>query len=459
MPKLGLGALCLSLACASACAPKTLPSTPVVAWPRFPDFVAPVVPAAFAGSTLAAHEARGWTFVQAGDPRSAERELLAALNENPNFFPAETALGYVELARKDAKAALTHFDRTLKREPADASALVGRGQASLALNRDADALAAFKAALATDPSLVEIQRRVEVLQFRGLGQGLTAARAAARAGRLQEALAAYTTAIASSPDSAFLYREVAGVERQAGDADSAVQHLRKAVALDPNDAGSFEQLGELLEANADLDGAAAAYTAAFAIEPRSALQAKRDAVQARAELARLPAQYHAIAGEGQITRGDLAAVIGVRLAPLLQVSARRDPVLITDVRAHWAAGWIMAVTRAGVMEPFDNHAFQPRLVVRRVDLALALGRLLGRVAVQKPTRAKAWQTARPRFSDLAPGHLAYPAVAATVAAGVLTAGSDGRFQPTRPVSGEEAIAAVDRVGSLADVPPPAQVVR
>ena len=152
-------------------------------------------------------------------------------------------------------------------------------------------------------------------------------------------------------------------------------------------------------------------------------------MRARAELARLPAEYRAIGESPQITRGELAALVGVRLAPLLQPDQRIETEPITDARTDWAATWILAVTRAGVMEPFANHAFQPRTPVRRVDLAQAVERLLTRVAAFKPgPRATAWESARVQFSDLAPSHLAYPAASAAVASGVLTAGPDGTLR-------------------------------
>ena len=39
-----------------------------------------------------------------------------------------------------------------------------------------------------------------------------------------------------SPDSAFLHRELGQLERRAGNADRALEHLRRAVDLDPADA-------------------------------------------------------------------------------------------------------------------------------------------------------------------------------------------------------------------------------
>src|SRR5205823_696971 len=109
------------------------------------------------------------------------------------------------------------------------------------------ALAAFSAVVTADPSRTDIAQRVEVLKFRSVEQGIARAREAARTGRLDEAIPVYSAAIASSPDSAFLYRELAGVERQRADLDAALEHFRKAVALEPGDARSLAQIGEILE--------------------------------------------------------------------------------------------------------------------------------------------------------------------------------------------------------------------
>jgi tetratricopeptide (TPR) repeat protein len=447
MRKLLLAALVFT----SACAPKTVPA-PVVTAPKYPDFMRPAVPPALANGIAAESASRGWAFLQAGDLKTAEREFSAALKATPAFYPAESSLGYVELARADVKAALPHFDRALELHPQhnDVSALLGRAQVLLALNRESEALAAFEAVLAADPSQTDLVQRVEVLKFRSVEQGLARARDAARAGRLDEAAQAYSTAIASSPDSPFLYRELAGVERQKGDAAAALEHFRKAVALDPSDVKSLGQIGEILEDRGDLAGATEAYTDALAIEPNADIEKRLEEIRARSALARLPVEYRAIDEAAQITRGDLAALIGIRLGALLQTARRSgDAALITDVRTHWASTWILAVARAGVMDPFANHAFQPRTVLRRTDLALAAARLLARVAAQAPARGKAWEGARLKFSDLSAGHLAYPAASAAVAAGVMKAGPDNSFQPSRPVSGADAIDTIAKIGALA----------
>ena len=440
------------LGCATACGEKTKAiAVPVVQTPHFPDFVRPVVPADLATLPAAANQERAWQFLQAGDLHDADREVAAALKLSAGFYPAETTGGYVQLAQKDAKSALARFDRALSRRSNYAPALAGKADALVSLNRDGEAIDALQAALTADPSLTDLTRRVEVLRFRAVERDVTAARQAAQSGKTDDALRAYRVAIDYSPETGFLYRERGVIEREHGDADAALADFRKAVSLDASDAASLVEIAQLFDARNDFDAALKTYNEALALEPNERVEAKRNAMVSRAEAARLPADYRAIESAAQITRGDLAALIGVRLGTLLQVTRARDVGVMTDIRGHWAESWILAVVRAGVLDPFANHTFQPRTVVRRVDFAQATTRLLAKVAVVSPAQAKTWANARGRFSDIAAGHLAYPAASTAVAAGVMTAAPDGSFQPSRAVTGAEAIEAVEHLRAMANV--------
>jgi hypothetical protein len=143
----------------------------------------------------------------------------------------------------------------------------------------------------------------------------------------------------------------------------------------------------------------------------------------------------------------------VHLGEFLKRVPRGGPVLMTDTRGNWAAPWISAVTRAGLMETFPNHTFQPDAVVHRGDLALAASRALALIAADRPKERAAWTGAKVTFSDLPPGHLSYPAAAVAVQAGVMTPAADGSFQLSRPVTGAEALAAVTKLETLAGQKP------
>jgi tetratricopeptide (TPR) repeat protein len=431
-----------ALAAAGGCAAKVV-NPPVVSAPKFPQFIAPDVPPDLASTLPAWSHDRGWRFLQAGDFRNAEQEFGLALR-SADFYPSWAGRGYLALARNDPRTAIEHFDQALGLRPDYLSALVGRGEALLATGREGDALAAFERALAVNSGLADIRRRVEVLKFQALERDLAAARQAAQAGRSADAAALYRAAITASPESPFLYRELALVELGRGEPEAALEHFRRAVALDPGDAASLGQMARIAESRDELAEALRLYEEALAVDSNPDLTRRRDAVRERIELAKLPDEYRAIPDAPQVTRGELAALIGVRLGPALR--GARDGVVVTDIRSHWAEPWIMNVVRAGVMQAFENHTFQPREIVDRAELAETVARLLADFAPQD--RIREWRAAAMRFADVPTGHLAYQAASVAVASGILARSTDNSFQPSRRVTGAEAAEAIERLRAL-----------
>jgi tetratricopeptide (TPR) repeat protein len=429
------------------CAPKARPVTPGA--PTYPEFVFPAVPPALAGAKQAADHQAAWRVLQAGDARGALRAFDRITKTTPAFYPASAGAGWAALASKDAKQAVAAFDRALQREPTYAPALAGRGEALLQLQDERGALEAFENALAADPGLAEVRRRVEVLRFRGLEEHLTVARKARAAGKHADASAAYLRALALSPDSPFVYRELAEVERAVGDATNALEHARSAARLDPSDASALVLIGEILESRGDMAGATEAYQKAQAIDASPEIAGRIESLRRKAALALLPPQYRELGSAARLTRGDLAALIGIRLEPLVKSAQQRQGVVLTDVRGHWAATWINAVARAGIMQGFANHTFQPRNGVRRGELALAVNRVLTVIGRRAPNLAEAWIGKRLTFPDLGGGHAMYAAASAAVAAGIVPRLENDAFGASVPVSGADAIAAVDRLQALA----------
>ena len=257
----------------TACATKTVPP-PAVSTPHYPDFVFPAAPAGIGtAATLERHKA-GWQWLQIGDLKAAERNFAASLKLTPDFYPAEAGLGYIALARKDHDAALEHFDRAVVANPRYAPALTGRGDALLAAGQRDTALKSFEAAAAADPTLQSLQSRIDVLRLRVLQDDVAAARKAAESGKLADARQAYLQAIAASPQSPFLYRELAAVEKQDNDLAAALVHAQKASELDPSDARALVLTGEILEARGAFDAALQTFSAALALEPNPSLEAR-----------------------------------------------------------------------------------------------------------------------------------------------------------------------------------------
>jgi tetratricopeptide (TPR) repeat protein len=442
--QVGAVLLLVSLAaCASRVPPPVMPATL-----RYPEFMYPVVPEALRASPSAQRVDVGWRYLQNGDLRSATREFSAAVQRSPRLYPADTGAAYVALAGHEHDEAVKRFNAVLAQAPAYVPALVGKGQALLAMQREDEALLVFQSALVADPSLTDVRQRVDVLRFRGLQDIIERARASAGSNQLEEARLGYYAALAASPDSAFLHRELAVVERRRGDTQAAMDQFRRASELDPSDAASLVQIGDILEQRLDYPGAEAAYRKAAAIEPTPELTRRINSVADRIREGNLPSEFRAISTSTQITRGELAALIGVRLEHLLD-DVTPQQIVMTDVRNHWAAAWINRVAAAGVLEPFANHTFQPRAGMRRVDLATAVSRLLTFVAARNPELRAKWANAKPTIADVTAGHLSYPAVSLAVASGVMPLLEDERFAVGRAVTGAEAVDVIGRVLMLA----------
>jgi tetratricopeptide (TPR) repeat protein len=442
MKRATMAGVALIAVLAGACAPRVaVPPAPT--GPRYPDFVYPAPPAKVGDQRTRARHDAAWRWLQLGDLPTAESEFAAVLKQSPTFFPAAVGWGYVLVAGGKPKDALARFEQAVRQAPRYAPALAGRAEALLAAGQREQALAGFEAALSVDASLADVRRRVDVLKFDRVRERVAFAKRAADAGRLEEARQAYGEAISASPESAFLYRDLGIVELRQSALDAAIDHLRKSVLLDPSDVRAHLALAEALEKRGDREGATSALERAYALDPSDALKQRLDRIRERAEVSGLPADYAAIGRLPQVTRGDLAALLGVRLRSVVTENRNRSSVVATDIRDHWASAWIVSVTRAGLMDVFPNHTFQPRAVVRRTDLAQVVSRALtiSGAAVARPPRGLV------TIGDVGVDHLNYADISLAAAAGVLPL-EDGLFRPSRVVSGQEAIDVVQRLERL-----------
>lgn len=440
-----LGALAGVAGCAkSAPLPVLVPGAE-----RYPDFPRPDVPPALAGVGQAArNHDRGWVQLQLGDPKAAERTFRGILQRTPAFYPSQAALGFTRLATRDTAAALTAFDGALARRGDYLPALVGRAEALLELGREGEAFAAYNDILSVAPDHPVAARRVEVLRLRAVQADVALGRTAMAARDYAAARAALERAVAASPDSAFLHRDLARIAVETGNDEEALTRTARALALDPRDAESWALQGRLKARRGEVEAGLDDLRRAARLDPGLAdVAGTIAALEAELAEALLPAEFKAIPTQDSVTRGDLAALLAHHLPGLLE--PRRPTVLITDARRHWAQQAILQVIRAGVMTEYANHTFQPGSLLTRGDLAVAVDRVLALVAERAPAAARAWQDARLSFPDLRPGNLLYLPVSRAVASGALPP-SDGRpFGARQRASGAEAAAAVERLAHLA----------
>jgi len=433
-----------------ACAKKNAPTTPSPSAPGYPQYPMPDVPAALrVAPELRTAHSHAWDVLQSGDPKGAEREFTAIVKATPAFYPGETGLGFALLAEKQYKPAASHFTSALAKNDRYVPALQGQANVQLAQGDEAGAIASFDRILAIDPKQEAVRSRLDLLRFRQVQSLIEAGRKARDAGHLEDAQTSFERALTLSPTSAVIFRELAGVETARGSLDQAEAHARRAIQLDSSDADAYAALGGILETRGKFREAAAAFTSAFKIDPKPAWKSRADALADKADMSSVPAEFRSLGTAPTVTRGQLAALVGIRLEPVLEKVTQRLTPVATDVRGHWAEPWILPVTQTGVMDVYPNHTFLPGSTVLRSDLARVVSQLLTIIAAQRPTDLAKWRAARPVFPDLPASNVYYGSAALAVSAGAMSALEDNKFSPRTPATGEAVTAAVARLQQIA----------
>ena len=438
-------ALVVALACSSKTVPPAMPAPPTIA--TVPALVVP--PTLKAPPETVARYESAWRRMQAGDLSRATSEFEEVLKRTPGFYPAATALGYIAAMDRKYDEAVRRFDSAIALDRTYLPALTGRLDVALARREDAVALATADMILAVAPDREDVRSEQEVLRLRVVQAQLARATSERAAGRLDAAQITLDQTLAMVPDSAVVLRELALVEIARTRLTEAESHARRSLELDPGDAETHIVMATVLESLGRAREALDEVNRALKIEPRPEWRDRAAALRNRADHEALPPEYHAIPNAQTVTRGQLAAMLGIRLSQALERSPRRVTVVVTDVRNHWASPWILPVTAAGWMEPFANHTFQPSALVRRADLARVTWRAAQDLAAGRQTDLSQWRASRPTLADVSRAHLQYASIAGALASGTMQVDSDNRFQPNRPVTGSEVVAAVARLEQLA----------
>jgi tetratricopeptide (TPR) repeat protein/SAM-dependent methyltransferase len=89
-------------------------------------------------------------------------------------------------------------------------------------------------------------------------------------GRLEDAAAAYKTALAIAPDDPYVAANYGNCLLARGEIDGAIEWLRRSVGREPRNPVAHNNLGSALNAAGDVGGAIAAYRKAVEVEPRYA---------------------------------------------------------------------------------------------------------------------------------------------------------------------------------------------
>jgi tetratricopeptide (TPR) repeat protein len=378
-----------------------------------------------------------WKKVLAGDAVGA-RDFEKMLRDRPKLVPATTGLAYARLRAGRAAEASRLFDVALGEREEYLPALVGAGSAALRQGNADAALGFYRRAQATAPGDPVVRRRLPQIKLQVTEKHVTQARQELERGDTAKAMTEYRAALDAAPEVGGVRLELANLILSQGGAPGAVDLL----AQDPTeDRQVLLRQGEILAGMQDYARAIDVYRKLLQRDPRDeeALRRSREAREAQ-ELLLMPEEYRRIATATRLSRADLAALVDVRVTALRRV-AERQPKVAIDISGSWARDHIADVLALDIMDVYPNHTFQPGATVRRSDVARALGRVLDLLGWPRASAA-------PVPSDVSPTNVAYDRVERVLGAGLMDVTPAGAFEPWRPVTGPEAIDAIEALVRL-----------
>jgi protein O-GlcNAc transferase len=222
---------------------------------------------------------------RSGDLREARRLYDQVLAGAPADHRALFRSGLLELQEGRPEAALRRIEQAIEAAPEQVRYSLGLGETLAALDRWADAEAAYRRAITSDPGCVDAHF--------ALGRALQ------QQSDFRTAIESFRSAARLRPSFAEAFNNLGNCAQSIGDAALAEAAYRQAIELRPDYAGAISNLGALLLARGDAGKSIALFRRAAELEPAvgahalnlgAALCGQRNFAEAALVLSRLAAR-------------------------------------------------------------------------------------------------------------------------------------------------------------------------
>ena len=378
-----------------------------------------------------------------GRMQKARTEFEKLLKSSPKHYPAYLAVGYTYLAEGNEELAEQYIHKSLELAPDYA-------QAHFALafihekRQDYDAaLAEMEAVIGINPEYPSAQQSRNLTRLKATEKHLAEGEALADKDPA-EALRHLRVAMELAPDIGETPRKIAQIYLKQNNCSEAIPYLETANEKIAEDPELMLQLADCLLEIQQLDRALILYQKLLVMQPQNQeVKGKMEAIRKQIFVRNLPDEYQQIPTASEISRSQFASYLMVNL-DFLERYTSGETKIIVDTLDHWAHPYILKTVNLGIIDLFPNRSFQPNLAITRLELAKAVSRILEILEV--PGNAQFTVS----VPDVSENNVYYPMIALAISAGVLSLDADGRFHPSRAVSGAEVISIVSQLKILAE---------
>lgn len=386
-----------------------------------------------------------WKEIRYGRAAKAEKLLLRMGPDSPAY---DVGMGYVRTLLQDPAGAEESFRLALEAAPDLVPARLGLAQICLDAGRDEEAFAEFREALAAEPDNARIRDAFERLRDRKLAELRDSGGAFAAEGDLEHARDAYQRALVYDPDAVDVHLALAEVFRSQDRTDDSLAHLKTAAGLEPDNTLVLKAYAEALYQAQQPERSLEAFEKVREKDPSDRdAQARVETLKNKLGIFELPSQYGSISGAPIVSREDIAALIGVKFNDVLPAPSARPPIIV-DIATSWASRFIIRTASLGILEVYANHAFEPKKLVTRADMAETLLRLVGYLRGRGIKVIQTFAPEKVQVSDVPPEHAYYQPIVQVLAYQLMDVDAAKAFRPGQSLTGAEAVRALDLLLSL-----------
>ncbi|MFW6123722.1 MAG: S-layer homology domain-containing protein [Acidobacteriota bacterium] len=386
-----------------------------------------------------------WEHIKEGRGRKATHQISKLSPENP-FYAIITA--YAHFILNDFQIAEQHFKTAIEKNPEVTLAHLGLAQLYQKTQRDELAFTEYREVLKNEPEHTWAKPRYMEIKKEKTEAALQKAQDLRNQGDVSASEKAYLNALYYSPESIKAHSALADIYREQKKHERAIVHLETLLSYHPENTEFLKFYAEALFQEEELEKSLDAYKKLKKLTPEDQEIDKRiDQLKNRLGIFELPSQYSSIPAREAVTKEDTAALLGVKFQEFID-EPKKEPPIIIDISTSWASEYILKMTSMDILEIYPNHTFKPKKIVTRAELAEIMFRLITYLKKKGYNLIQQMPPQSIQLPDVSPNNFYYRPIIMSISYGVLNTSRGGNFNPENPVSGQEAIKALDVLLSL-----------
>ena len=386
-----------------------------------------------------------WNDIKNGNGKRSLSQV-SKLNPGNPFYTIITAYSYYLL--NDIQSAEHYFKRAIEENPEITITHLGLAQLYQKTMRDDFAFLEYREVLKNDPEHTWAKPRYEEIKADKTRDILQTAQDLMKRGDISASEKTYLKALYYSPESLQAHSALADIYLEQNKHERAIIHLKTLLSFQPENTQFLKSYAEALFQNEEFKKSYEAYKDLQRRAPQDQDVGRRiEQLKNRLGIFEMPSQYNTIPSREAITREDMAAILGIEFQKHLQ-DPKKEPPIIIDISTSWASEYILKLTSMDILDIYPNHTFKPKKIVTRAQLAEIIYRLINHLKQNGYTLIQQIPPQSINLSDVPPNNFYYRPIIMAISYGVLNTSMGRNFNPENPVSGQEALKAINILISL-----------